>query len=225
MADGRESLELSLPSTTSAIPGRTAWLMRFSTNSQHSTSNANRRAHDRFPHLPTIHGIDSSQSFSRRLQRRRLPRPTTLRGRVASNASTRLRKHKARRQRGSCKTTTQKVRESRQSSLHPRQSADKQLVFRILADAATKRFHAYKLYLQAQAAIRWASYRQKILQGQRPHAGHAQALAQLQANLRQELLSLSDQRVAALLRHADLQERKWIAEDPSVDEMVRWRMM
>ncbi|WPB04475.1 uncharacterized protein RHO25_009121 [Cercospora beticola] len=105
------------------------------------------------------------------------------------------------------------------------EEAAKQQLRRILADAATKRFHVYKLYLQAQAAIRWASYRQKILQGQRPHAGHAQALAQLQANLRQELLSLSDQRVAALLRHADLQERKWIAEDPSVDEMVRWRMM
>ncbi|PPJ52954.1 hypothetical protein CBER1_11081 [Cercospora berteroae] len=102
------------------------------------------------------------------------------------------------------------------------EEAARQQLRRILADAATKRFHVYKLYLQAQAAIRWASYRQKILQGQRPHAGHAQALAQLQANLRQELLSLSDQIVAALLRHADLQERKWIAEDPSVDEMGIW---
>ncbi|KAF2207294.1 hypothetical protein CERZMDRAFT_102575 [Cercospora zeae-maydis SCOH1-5] len=96
----------------------------------------------------------------------------------------------------------------------------KQQLRTILSDAATKRFHAHKLYLQARAAIRWASNRQKILQGQRPHAGHAQVLAQLQANLRQELLSLSDQRVAALLRHQDLQERKWTAEDPGVDEMV-----
>ncbi|KAK3679002.1 hypothetical protein LTR78_001455 [Recurvomyces mirabilis] len=61
---------------------------------------------------------------------------------------------------------------------------DKIHLRRIIADAAIRRFRAQKLYLQATAALRWINSRSAILQGQRPHAGHAPALQQIYAQLR-----------------------------------------
>nr|POF01254.1 hypothetical protein CFP56_21202 [Quercus suber] len=55
---------------------------------------------------------------------------------------------------------------------------------RILTDAAVRRFKAQKLYLQVTAALRWVNSRTAILQGQRPHAGHAPALQQIRNTLR-----------------------------------------
>lgn len=55
---------------------------------------------------------------------------------------------------------------------------------RIIADAATRRFRAQKIYLRATAALRWVNSRTAILQGHRPHAGHAPALQQIRNTLR-----------------------------------------
>lgn len=54
---------------------------------------------------------------------------------------------------------------------------------RIIIDASIRRFRAYRLYLQVQAALRWIQMRNSILQGQRAHARHEAALQQLRATL------------------------------------------
>ncbi|KAI5359063.1 hypothetical protein Slin15195_G066940 [Septoria linicola] len=102
------------------------------------------------------------------------------------------------------------------------EEAAKTQLRRVIYDAATKRFFAHKTYLQAQAAIKWCSYRQKILQ--LPNAQpqqQQQAVMQIRVTLRQELAALTDQRVEALLRYQDMQERKWIVEDPGLDQILR----
>lgn len=116
-------------------------------------------------------------------------------------------------------------------------------IHRIIADAAIRRFKAQKLYLRATAALRWVNARTTILQGQRPHAGHAPALQQIRNQLRnvshqrqarglrdgelladcvlQELASITDARVDTVLRQADSAEGKWLAEDPSLAAIQR----
>ncbi|EMC92137.1 hypothetical protein BAUCODRAFT_277169 [Baudoinia panamericana UAMH 10762] len=98
---------------------------------------------------------------------------------------------------------------------------DKQHLRRIIMDAAVRRFRAQKLYLQATAALRWINSRAAILQGQRAHAGHGPALQQIRSTLRAELASITDQRVELSLRSADTSAGKWLAEDPSLQQIVR----
>jgi hypothetical protein len=54
----------------------------------------------------------------------------------------------------------------------------------VIVDAAVRRFKAQKIYLRATAALRWVNSRAAVLQGQRPHAGHAGALLQIRGTLR-----------------------------------------
>ncbi|KAF2765601.1 hypothetical protein EJ03DRAFT_319167 [Teratosphaeria nubilosa] len=99
--------------------------------------------------------------------------------------------------------------------------ADRTNLRRIIIDAAVRRFKAQKLYLQITAALRWMNARAAILQGQRPHAGHAPALQQIRSALRAELASITDQRVELSLRTPDSQQGKWLVEDPSLQVLQR----
>ncbi|KAK3702267.1 hypothetical protein LTR37_014978 [Vermiconidia calcicola] len=87
---------------------------------------------------------------------------------------------------------------------------------RIVTDAAVRRFKAQRIYLRATAALRWINSRAAVLQGQRAHAGHAAALQQVRNTLRSELSSITDQRIELLLRTADANAGKWLAEDPGL---------
>ena len=51
--------------------------------------------------------------------------------------------------------------------------------FRVLRDAASRRFKAHRIYLRVLACMRWVQGRTQLLHGQPPNASHAAALAQL----------------------------------------------
>ncbi|TKA63957.1 hypothetical protein B0A55_09505 [Friedmanniomyces simplex] len=91
----------------------------------------------------------------------------------------------------------------------------------IIVDAAMRRFRAQKIYLRATAALRWVNSRAAVLQGQKPHAGHAPALQQIRNVFRAELASITDQRVELSLRSADSAAGKWLQEDPSLQHIQR----
>ncbi|EME46263.1 hypothetical protein DOTSEDRAFT_125391 [Dothistroma septosporum NZE10] len=92
---------------------------------------------------------------------------------------------------------------------------------RIIVDASMRRFRAQNIYLRATAVLRWINARNSILQGQRPHAGHAPALQQIRDQLRVELAAITDARVDAALRQADMAVGKWLEEDPPLASIQR----
>ncbi|KAK3071487.1 hypothetical protein LTR53_008532 [Teratosphaeriaceae sp. CCFEE 6253] len=98
---------------------------------------------------------------------------------------------------------------------------DKMHLRRIIADAAIRRFRAQKIYLRVMAALRWVNSRAAVLQGQRPHLGHAPALQQIRNAFRAELASITDQRVELSLRSADTSAGKWLLEDPTLQQIQR----
>jgi hypothetical protein len=53
-----------------------------------------------------------------------------------------------------------------------------------MLDAYSRRHEAQKIYLRQAAAQRWVGWREQVLQGQRPHAGHTEQLANCDAQLR-----------------------------------------
>ncbi len=53
-----------------------------------------------------------------------------------------------------------------------------------MLDAFARRHEGQKIYLRQQAAQRWISWRDQVLQGQRPHSGHTSQLAACDAQLR-----------------------------------------
>jgi hypothetical protein len=55
---------------------------------------------------------------------------------------------------------------------------------RVLLDAYSRRHEAQKIYLRQAAAQRWVDWRDQVLQGQAPQAGHGQQLAACDAQLR-----------------------------------------
>lgn len=55
---------------------------------------------------------------------------------------------------------------------------------RVLLDAFSRRHEAQKIYLRQGAAQRWISYRDHVLQGERPHSGHTDQLNACDAQLR-----------------------------------------
>jgi hypothetical protein len=55
---------------------------------------------------------------------------------------------------------------------------------RVLLDAYSRRHEAQKIYLRQEAAQRWVGWRDSVLQGQRPHAGHTEQLNACDAQLR-----------------------------------------
>ncbi|KZF19035.1 hypothetical protein L228DRAFT_251593 [Xylona heveae TC161] len=93
---------------------------------------------------------------------------------------------------------------------------------RIIVDASARRFKAQKIYLRATAAMRWINSRNAVLQGQKPHAGHAASLRAIDATLRAELNGISDERVLTDIRSADHQNGRWIQEDPPLQSILAW---
>ena len=53
-----------------------------------------------------------------------------------------------------------------------------------MLDAYSRRHEGQKIYLRQQAAQRWVGWRDQVLQGQRPHAGHTEQLTACDAQLR-----------------------------------------
>lgn len=108
-----------------------------------------------------------------------------------------------------------------------------------MLDASARRFQAQRIFLRATAALRWVNSRDAILQGQKPHAGHAPALqaadndlravstppqnARVEADARvKELSTITDDRVVDDLRTADYQAGHWLQEDPPLYTLLSW---
>jgi len=53
-----------------------------------------------------------------------------------------------------------------------------------MLDSYSRRHEAQKIYLRQQAVQRWIGYRDRVLNGERPHAGHSEQLAACDAQLR-----------------------------------------
>ncbi|KAF2011066.1 hypothetical protein BU24DRAFT_355462 [Aaosphaeria arxii CBS 175.79] len=94
--------------------------------------------------------------------------------------------------------------------------AEKAQLQMIIVDAAVRRFQCQRAYLRAHAGLRWMNSRNSILRGQKPHAGHFEALQAADNTLRSELLAISDLHVENTLRNQDAAQGKWLAEDPSL---------
>ena len=109
-----------------------------------------------------------------------------------------------------------------------------------MLDAYARRHEGQKIYLRQQTAQRWISWRDQVLQGQLPHAGHTEQLAACDAQLRvvstlidlirmaqadllqQELASITDDSIYSDLRSSDYQMGRWTHEDPSLRHVQRW---
>lgn len=108
-----------------------------------------------------------------------------------------------------------------------------------MLDASARRFQAQRIFLRATATIRWVNCRNAILQGQKPHAGHASALQVANNNLHavsvapqtavadadimvKELSTITDERVVDDLRAADYQAGHWLQEDPPLYTILDW---
>ncbi|PSS27531.1 hypothetical protein M430DRAFT_55038 [Amorphotheca resinae ATCC 22711] len=92
----------------------------------------------------------------------------------------------------------------------------------VLPDAYARRHEAQKIYLRQAAAQRWIDWRDQILQGQRPHAGHSEQLAACDAQLEAELAAITDDSVYADMRNSDYQMGRWTLEDPSLRQIQQW---
>jgi len=92
----------------------------------------------------------------------------------------------------------------------------------VLLDAYARRHESQKIYLRQAAAQRWIGYRDQILQGQRPHAGHSGQLAACDAQLRTELAAITDEQIFADLQSSDYQMGRWTLEDPGLRQVQRW---
>ncbi|KAF2197391.1 hypothetical protein GQ43DRAFT_451735 [Delitschia confertaspora ATCC 74209] len=92
---------------------------------------------------------------------------------------------------------------------------------RIIVDAAVRRFRCQRAYLRAHAGQRWMNSRNSILRGQKPNASHFSALAAADNALRMELLAITDEHVNNTLRSQDAAQGKWLAEDPSLAQILQ----
>ncbi|KAA8569493.1 hypothetical protein EYC84_001121 [Monilinia fructicola] len=93
---------------------------------------------------------------------------------------------------------------------------------RVLLDAFSRRHEAQKIYLRQGAAQRWITYRDQVLQGERPHTGHTDQLNACDAQLRAELVSITDEAIYSDLRSSDYGMGRWTQEDPSLRHVQRW---
>ncbi|QSZ36704.1 hypothetical protein DSL72_006587 [Monilinia vaccinii-corymbosi] len=93
---------------------------------------------------------------------------------------------------------------------------------RVLLDAFSRRHEAQKIYLRQGAAQRWISYRDQVLQGERPHTGHTDRLNACDVQLRAELVSITDEAIYSDLRSSDYSMGRWTQEDPSLRHVQRW---
>ncbi|KAF1950538.1 hypothetical protein CC80DRAFT_554292 [Byssothecium circinans] len=96
---------------------------------------------------------------------------------------------------------------------------EKQQLRYIITDAAVRRFQCQRAYLRAHAGLRWMNTRNSILRGQKPNATHLHALQALDANLRNELVAITDAHVHSTLRNQDAAQGMWLAEDPSLAQI------
>jgi len=103
----------------------------------------------------------------------------------------------------------------------PEEQAKAELL-QVMLDSYSRRHEAQKIYLRQQAAQRWIGYRDQVLNGERPHAGHNEQLAACDAQLRNELAAITDDAIYSDLRSSDYQMGRWTLEDPSLRQVQRW---
>ncbi|KAL1650728.1 hypothetical protein SLS58_000846 [Diplodia intermedia] len=96
---------------------------------------------------------------------------------------------------------------------------------RVLLDSSIRRFRCQRVYLRATAAMRWINSRSAIL---REEGASSSALQKVDASLQsqwiqgwtngelQELASITDEYVEFSLRSEDVQQGKWLHEDPGL---------
>ncbi|KAH8589427.1 hypothetical protein B0O99DRAFT_692491 [Bisporella sp. PMI_857] len=92
----------------------------------------------------------------------------------------------------------------------------------VLLDAYSRRHEAQKIYLRQAAAQRWIGWREHTLQGERPHTGHAEGLANCDRALRAELAQITDDSIYSDMRSSDYEMGRWTLEDPSLRQVQRW---
>ncbi|MCJ1312137.1 hypothetical protein MMC25_005811 [Agyrium rufum] len=103
----------------------------------------------------------------------------------------------------------------------PKEEQKRQLQ-RILLDSSARRFQAKRICLRGQAATRWALQRRSLLQGQKPNVAHVLALQALNNQLMTEMAIVTDVYVYNMLRAKDQQAGSWLAEDPSLANILGW---
>ncbi|OJZ79883.1 hypothetical protein ASPFODRAFT_66008 [Aspergillus luchuensis CBS 106.47] len=84
----------------------------------------------------------------------------------------------------------------------------------------TERAELQSVILEASA--RRATSRQRIIQCQRPGVSRTAQLEAVSNTFHQEMWRLTDQYVVADLRAADTRANHWLADDPSLPEIVTW---
>lgn len=89
----------------------------------------------------------------------------------------------------------------------------KALLKAVLLDSSIRRFRCQRVYLRATAAMRWINSRSAIL---REEGASSSALQKVDASLQSELASITDEYVEFSLRSEDVQQGKWLHEDPGL---------
>jgi hypothetical protein len=150
-------------------------------HSEPSTRDAYLRDHDRLPELAELYCIHTGSTKRRGVQRGWLRPATTLRSRGEIAASSRLPNVRF-------PTSGRRTTEGPASTVRGRWKISDvpstKCYFSIIVDASVRRHQAHKIYLRAAAALRWVNSRAAVLQGHRPHAGHAPALQLIRNTLR-----------------------------------------
>lgn len=100
------------------------------------------------------------------------------------------------------------------SAEHPEQQ--KVLLKAVLLDASIRRFRCQKIYLRATAAMRWINSRDAILGEGTAGNANPTTLRGVDDTLQAELASITDEYVEYSLRSQDIQQGKWLAEDPDL---------
>ncbi|KAB2577535.1 hypothetical protein BFW01_g9705 [Lasiodiplodia theobromae] len=95
----------------------------------------------------------------------------------------------------------------------------KVLLKAVLLDASLRRFRCQRIYLRATAAMRWINSRNAILRGE---SADPAGLQNVDASLQSELANITDEYVEYSLRAQDLQQGKWLNEDPELAIMQQY---
>ncbi|KAF2139301.1 uncharacterized protein K452DRAFT_328207 [Aplosporella prunicola CBS 121167] len=91
----------------------------------------------------------------------------------------------------------------------------------ILLDASVRRFRCQRVYLRATAGMRWVNSRHAVIQGGKMQSASLQVLQRVDNALRAELATITDEYVAYCLRTQDVEQGKWLDEDPSLSAIQR----
>ncbi|KAL9054862.1 MAG: hypothetical protein Q9162_003894 [Coniocarpon cinnabarinum] len=92
----------------------------------------------------------------------------------------------------------------------------------VVLDAAARRFRAQQILLRAEAARRWISSRDAVLNQQQQGPASPSQMEQVDNALSNELANITHESILTQLRTADLTSHRWVEEDPSVVDIEGW---